>query len=186
MLTDSCSKAKNSRQTVGDACLLRSDLFVFYKMISVFHELVLSMVRNAVFVLPNSKNRVAPNSKMHEIINKQDFSYKQSIATRDIFLFCLPKQSRKFYDRLIQNIVVKNSKIAITIDKTEIMKFNEKQRVKILKNLSLFVKIMNKTNNDFQRKLPEAKLQGKALIKSIKPRGQIPEKAKCKQFKIAK
>lgn len=179
-------KGTKNKQTGSQVCLLKKDFLVFYKMIFAFQELVLSMVRNAAFVLPSSKNSALPSSKMHEIVNKKNFSYQQPIATRDIFLYCLPQKSRQFYDKLIQNITVKNGKIAININKKELLKFDEKIQVQILKNLLLCANIMNITNRDFQRKLPDAKQQGRALIKSIKPRRQIPEKARCKQRKIEK
>lgn len=177
---------KNSKQTSSQVCLLKNDLLVFYKMVFAFQELILSMVRNAAFVLPSSKNSAFPSSKMHEIINKKDFSYNQPIATRDVFLYCLPQKSRQFYDKLIQNITVKNGRIAINIDRTELAKFDKKLQLQIVKSLVLCADIMNITNRDFQHKLPEAKRQGRALIKSIKPRQQIPEKARCKQRKIEK
>ncbi len=177
---------KNSKQTGNQVCLVKKDLLVFYKMIFAFQELVLSMVRNAAFVLPSSKNSALPSSKMHEIVNKKNFSYQQPIATRDLFLFCLPRKSRRFYSKLIQDVAVKNGRIAINVDRTELAKFNEKVRLKIVKSLVLCAEIMNITNRDFQRKLPEAKRQGRALIKSIKQRRQIPEKARCKQRKIEK
>lgn len=186
MPTDSCDRAKNSRQTVGDACLLRSDLLVFYRMISAFQELVLSMVRNAAFVLPDGKNSALPSSKMHEIVNKKNFSYNQPIATREIILLCLPQKSRHIYDKLIQDIAAKNGKIAINVNKKELAKFDKRAQVQMLKSLLVCSEIMNITNRDFQRKLPEAKQQGRALIKSIKPRRQIPQKARCKQRKIDK
>ena len=146
----------------------------------------MSMVRNAAFVLPSGKNSALPSSKMHEIVNKKNFSYQQPIATRDVFLYCLPQKSRRFYEKLIQNITVKNSRITINIDRTELAKFDEKVQLQIVKSLVLCADIMNITNRDFQHKLPEAKRQGGALIKSIKPRGRIPEKARCKQRKIDK
>ena len=184
MPADKRMVAKNSKQTSSQVCLLKNDLLVFYKMVFAFQELVLSMVRNAAFVLPSSKNSALPSSKMHEIVNKENFSYQQPIATRDVFLYCLPQKSRRFYDKLIQNIAVKNGKIAININKKELAKFGEKVQLQIVKNLVLCAGIMNITNRDFQHKLPEAKQQGRALIKSIKPRQQIPEKARCKQRKL--
>lgn len=179
-------KGTKNKQTSSQVCLLKKDLLVFYKMVFAFQELVLSMVRNAAFVLPSSKNSAAPSSKMHEIVNKENFSYQQPIATRDVFLYCLPRKSRQFYDKLIQNITVKNGRIAINIDRTDLEKFDEKVQLQIVKSLLICADIMNITNRDFQRKLPEAKQQGRALIKSIKPRRQIPEKARCKQRKIEK
>ena len=179
-------KGTKNKQTGSQVCLLKKDLLVFYKMIFAFQELVLSMVRNAAFVLPSSKNSAFPSSKMHEIINKKDFSYNQPIATRDVFLYCLPQKSRRFYNKLIQDVAVKNGKIAINIDKTELAKFDKRVQLQIVKSLVLCADIMNITNRDFQRKLPEAKQQGRALIKSIKPRQQIPEKARCKQSKSEK
>lgn len=177
---------KNSKQTGNQVCLIKKDLLVFYKMIFAFQELVLSMVRNATFVIPSSKNSVFPSSKMHEIVNEKNFSYQQPIATREVFLYCLPQKSRRFYDKLIQDIAVKNGRIAINVNKKELAKFGEKVQLQIVKSLALCADIMNITNRDFQRKLPEAKRQGRALIKSIKPRQQIPEKARCKQRKIDK
>lgn len=178
---------KEGRQTDIQVCFAKNDLLVFFKMISAFQELVLSMVRNAAFVLPSDKNNsTLPSAKLHEIVNRKNFSYQQPIATRDVFLFCLPCKSRKIYDKLIQNITVKNGRIAILINKEELAKFNEKVRLKIVKSLVLCAEIMNITNRDFQRKLPMAKQQGRALAKSIKPRGRIPEKALCKQHKIEK
>lgn len=179
-------KGTKNKQTSSQVCLLKKDLLVFYKMIFAFQELVLSMVRNAAFVLPSSKNSALPSSKMHEIINKKDFSYSQPIATRDVFLYCLPKKTRKFYSKLVQDVAVKNGRIAINIDRTELEKLDKKLQLQIVKSLLLCADIMNITNRDFQRKLPEAKQQGRALIKSIKPRQQIPEKARCKQRKIDK
>ncbi|MBR1428895.1 MAG: hypothetical protein IJ590_01430 [Rickettsiales bacterium] len=166
--------------------LSKDDFLVFYKMVFAFQELVLSMVRNAAFVLPNAKNSALPSSKMHEIVNKKNFSYNKPIATRDVFLYCLPCKSRKFYGQLIQDVVVKNDKIAILVNHDEVDKLNEKMQLQILKNLLLCANIINITNRDFQRKLPEAKQQGRALIRSIKPRRQIPEKARCTQRKIDK
>ena len=180
-------RTKEGRQTDIQVCFTKSNLLVFFKMISAFQELVLSMVRNAAFVLPSGKNSVLPSSKMHEIVNNKNFSYQQPIATRDVFLYCLPKKSRRFYDKLIQNITVKNGKIAINVNKKELAKFDKKVQLQIVKSLMLCADIMNITNRDFQRKLPAAKQQGKALIKRIKPRRQqIPEKARCKQRKIEK
>ena len=179
-------KGTKNKQTGSQVCLLKKDLLVFYKMVFAFQELVLSMVRNAAFVLPSSKNSVIPSSKMHEIVNKESFSYRQPIATRDVFLYCLPQKSRRFYDKFIQDIAVKNGKIAINVNKKELAKFDEKVQLQIVKSLMLCADIMNITNRDFQRKLPAAKQQGKALIKRIKPRRQIPEKARCKQRKIDK
>jgi len=179
-------KGIKNKQTDSQVCLLKGDLLVFYKMIVAFQELVLSMVRNAAFVLPSSKNRAAPSSKMHEIVNKENFSYQQPIATRDVFLYCLPQKSRRFYDKLIQNITVKKGRIAINIDKKELAKFDEKIQLQIVKSLVLCANIMNITNRDFQRKLPEAKQQGRVLIRSVKQRRQIPEKARCKQRKLDK
>ena len=185
MSADKRKGAKN-RPTGFQVYLLKEDLLVFYKMIFAFQELILSMVRNAAFVLPSSNNSVLPSSKMHEIVNKKNFSYQQPIATREVFLYCLPNKSRKFYAQLIHNVAVKNGKVAINVNKKELLKFDEKIQVQILKNLLLCASIMNITNRDFQRKLPEAKQQGRALIKRIKPRRQIPEKARCKQRKIDK
>ena len=179
-------KGIKNKQTDSQVCLLKGDLLVFYKMIVAFQELILSMVRNTAFVLPGNKNSALPNSQMHEIVNKKNFSYQQPIATRDVFLYCLPQKSRRFYDKLIQDIAVKNGRIAINIDKKELAKFDKKVQFQIVKNLLLCANIMNITNQDFQHKLPEAKQQGRALIKSIKPRQQIPEKARCKQSKIEK
>ena len=186
MPTDSCDRAKNSRQTVSDARLLRSDLLVFYRMISAFQELVLSMVRNAAFALPDGKNSALPSSKMHEIVNKKNFSYNRPITTREVILFCMPQKSRHIYDKLIRDIVVKNNKIAIKINQKELAKFDKRAQVQMLKSLLVCSEIMNITNRDFQHKLPEAKQQGRALIKSIKPRRQIPQKARCKRRKIDK
>ena len=179
-------KGTKNKQTGNQVCLVKNDLLVFYKMVFAFQELILSMVRNAAFVLPSSKNRAAPSSKMHEIVNKENFSYQQPIATRDVFLYCLPQKSRRFYDKLIQNITVKNGRIAILINKEELAKFDKKMQLQIVKSLVLCADIMNITNRDFQHKLPEAKRQGRALIKSIKQRRQIPERARCKQRKIEK
>ena len=179
-------RGTKNKQTGSQVCLLKNDLLVFYKMIFAFHEVVLSMVRNAAFVLPSSKNSALPSSKMHEIVNKKNFSYQQPIATRNVFLYCLPQKSRRFYDKLIQDVVVKNGRIAIDIDRMELAKLDKKVQLQIVKSLVLCAEIMNITNRDFQRKLPEAKQQGRALIKSIKPRGRIPEKARCKQRKIEK
>lgn len=179
-------RGTKNKQTGSQVCLLKKDLLVFYKMIFAFQELVLSMVRNAAFVLPSGKNSALPSSKMHEIVNKKKFSYQQPIATRDVFLYCLPQKSRRFYDKLIRDIAVKNGRIAINIDRTELAKFDKKLQLQIVKSLVLCADIMNITNRDFQRKLPEAKQQGRALIKSIKPRRQIPEKARCKWRKIEK
>lgn len=186
MPTNRCGRAKNSRQIGNEICLSKNDLFVFYKMIFAFQELVLSMVRNAAFVMPSSKNSALPNANMHEIVNKKNFSYQQPIATRDVFLYCLPRRSRTFYDKLIQDVAVKNGKITILVNHDKVAELNEKIQVQILKNLLLCANIMNITNQDFQRKLPAAKQQGRALIKRIKPRRQIPEKARCKQRKIDK
>ena len=179
-------KGTKNKQTGSQVCLLKNDLLVFYKMIFAFHELVLSMVRNAAFALPSGKNSALPSSKMHEIVNKENFYYRQPIATRDVFLYCLPQKSRRFYDKFIQDIAVKNGRIAINIDRTELAKFDKRVQLQIVKSLMLCADIMNVTNRDFHRKLPEAKRQGKALIKSIKPRRQIPQKARCKQRKIDK
>lgn len=179
-------KGTKNKQTGSQVCLLKKDLLVFYKMVLAFQELVLSMVRNAAFVLPSGKNSALPNSQMHEIVNKKNFSYQQPIATRDVFLYCLPQKSRRFYDKFIKDIAVKNGRIAININRTELEKFDKKLQLQIVKSLVLCADIMNITNRDFQRKLPEAKRQGKALIKSIKHRRQIPERARCKQRKIEK
>ena len=179
-------KGTKNKQTGSQVCLLKNDLLVFYKMIFAFQELVLSMVRNAAFVLPSSKNSALSSSKMHEIVNKENFSYRQPIATRDVFLYCLPQKSRRFYDKFIQDIAVKNGRIAININRTELEKLDKKMQLQIVKSLVLCADIMNITNRDFQRKLPEAKRQGKALIKCIKPPRQIPEKARCKQRKLDK
>ena len=179
-------KGTKNKQTGSQVCLVKNDLLVFYKMIFAFQELVLSMVRNAAFVLPSSKNSALPSSKMHEIVNKENFSYRQPIATQDVFLYCLPQKSRRFYDKLIQDIAVKNGRIAININRTELEKLDKKMQLQIVKSLALCADIMNITNRDFQRKLPEAKRQGRALIKSIKPPRQIPEKARCKQRKLDK
>ncbi|GEM_PF-3002444 len=180
-------RTKEGRQTDIQVCFAKNDLLVFFKMISAFQELVLSMVRNAAFVLPSDKNNsTLPSAKLHEIVNRKNFSYQQPIATRDVFLCCLPCKSRKIYDKLIQDVVVKNNKIAIIINHDEVGKLNKKKQVQILKNLVFCAKIMNITNQDFQRKLPMAKQQGRALAESIKPRGRIPEKARCKQRKIEK
>ena len=186
MPADKRGGTKNSKQVGSQVCLVKKDLLVFYKMISAFQDLVLSMVRNAAFVLPSGKNSVLPSSKMHEIVNKKNFSYQQPIATRDVFLYCLPQKSRKFYSRLIQNVAVKNGKIAINVNKKELEKLDKNVQLQIVKSLALCANIMNITNRGFQRKLPEAKRQCGALIKRIKPRERIPEKARCKQRKIEK
>ena len=64
-------RGTKNKQTGSQVCLLKKDLLVFYKMIFAFQELVLSMVRNAAFVLPSGKNSALPSSKMHEIVNKK-------------------------------------------------------------------------------------------------------------------
>ena len=149
MSADKRKGAKN-KQTGFQVCLLKEDLLVFYKMIFAFQELILSMVRNAAFVLPSSNNSVLPSSKMHKVINKKNFSYQQPIATREVFLYCLPNKSRKFYAQLIHNVAVKNGKVAINVNKKELEKFDKKVQLRIVKNLVICSNIMNIANNDFQ------------------------------------
>ena len=64
------------------------------EMISAFQELVLSMFRNAAFVLPSDKNNsTLPRAKLHEIVNRKSTPGSISISGSAVILLILFAQS---------------------------------------------------------------------------------------------
>ena len=152
----------------------------FKEMFSVFQDLILSMVRNAVRVLPTDKN-AKPNIKAHLQVTALSSSvyYDKFLDIKDVFLSCISNVARRsIFEKTIQGFVVdKKQKIRFFIKKSEYQKFDGRSKKIFTSDIKLLEDIINKINDNFNLRLPEAKKQGMLAISKIKSI-DIPQKAK--------
>jgi len=159
-----------------------NEIAVFSEMFSVFQDLILAMIRNAVKVLPKNTLYTDPDVKAHLKINsatKKYQSYSNFIDAKDIFLSCISNETRRsFFSKSILKFVANNNrKIKFFIKNSIYKQLDQKSKVSFKEDIKKLENIINKINDNFNIKLPEAKQQGKLLISKIREI-EIPKKAK--------
>ena len=154
----------------------------FKEMFSVFQDLILAMVRNAVRVLPKDKTNLSPSLTAHLKVNsatKHNQEYDKFIDIKDVFLSCISNEERRdFFAMAMLNFTLNDKqKIKFRIKRSVHDNLDEDSRIAFKEDIILLEKIINSINDNFNLRLPEAKQQGKLMISKIR-RIDIPQKAK--------
>ena len=171
------------------SCLSKQELEEFTEMFSVFHDLILAMIRNAVHVLPKDKtNNSKPSLTAHLQVNsatKHNQEYEKFIDIKDVFLSCFGGENRR--DTLqngIKKFVLKpkpenkkDYKVKICISTAFFQQLDDISKDNFSKDIRVLENIINKINDSFNQLLPSAQQKGQLLIQQIR-RVEIPTKAK--------
>ena len=158
------------------------EIEAFREMFSVFQDLILAMIRNAVRVLPKNKIDSQPSLTAHLMVNsatKHAQEYEKFIDIKDVFLSCISDAERRdFFKKAILYFTLNSKrKIKFCISKTFFNAINEKSKFYFKEDIKKLEKIINSINDNFNMRLPEAKQQGRLMISKIR-RIDIPQKAK--------
>lgn len=163
--------------------LTNNEIENFTEMFSVFQDLILAMIRNAVRVLPKDKSKnFTPKLTAHLDINratKHNQEYEKFMDIKDVFLSCIENKNHKeVFNKAIKCFTVDDKqKVRFLIKKSFYITLEEKSKHYFNEDIKKMEKIINKINDNFNLRLPEAQQQGKLMISKIK-RIDIPEKAK--------
>ena len=168
--------------------LSKLELEEFTEMFSVFHDLILSMIRNAVHVLPTDKTNKKPSATAHLRVNnatKHNQEYEKFIDIRDVFLSCFKSEIRReLLNKAIKNFVLKQKPenkndylIKICIKSSFFINLDSISQGNLKNDIKILEQIINKINDSFNQLLPQAQKQGMLAISKIR-RIDIPEKAK--------
>lgn len=162
--------------------LSQEDLNGIRKILITFNDVILSMIRNAVFVLPNSNgknNFPSLNSflKIQENIN--DFKYDELMNTKKIMLFGIKNIEKKMQmDNAITRLVVdKQNKIRCVCKKSFYYSIGDIYKSDFLNDIKKIEKVVNDVNLYFKKLLPEAKICRQNLLNKIR-KDIIPKKAR--------
>ena len=161
------------------------ELQKFEQMFSVFQDLILAMIRNAVRVLPKDQNKTTPSITAHLNVNnatKQYHSYDAFIDIKDVFLSCISdRQRRLFFNSSVSHFTLnRQQKVKFCIKRSIFKILDNHSQFSFKEDIKKLEKIINTINDNFNLRLPEAKQQGKLMISKIR-RIDIPQKAKYNQ-----
>ena len=161
--------------------LSNEDLEQFKEMFATFQDLILSMIRNAVRVLPSDKNNPTPSIKAHSQIKSSsaDVSYDKVIDIKDIFLSCIPADEQRYFFEISIKCFALDAKknIRFNIKRSVYEPLDDYSKKNFANDIKKLESIINDINNNFNQRLPEAKRQGMLMISKIKNL-DIPDKAK--------
>ena len=158
------------------------ELESFTEMFSAFQDLILSMIRNAVRVLPKNKSDFKPSVMAHLQVNgatKHNQEYEQFLDIKDIFISCIyGTERRQIFDKTISRFVINvNKRIKFCIKRSAYNMFNANSQRLFKEDIKKLEDIINQINDNFNVRLPEAKQQGRLMISKIR-RIDIPQKAR--------
>ncbi len=158
------------------------ELQSFRDMLHVFQKLVLSMIRNAVYALPEnnaikSTNSITSLSSTKKSLKKA--KYANFTDVKNVFLSCVADgKKRIFLERIIDNLTINNKKqIAFRIKQYIYRSLDLQSKKNLSTDIKKLEKIINTTNNDFNKMLPSAKRHG-VLVRNKINANSIPSKAK--------
>ena len=184
----------NDQKSAADVIypgLLKEEIQSICEMFCVVQATILSMIRNAVFVLPNYKLH---NIKSYNLpktlsqftkngtIRSDNVQYDQPITTKDILLYALKNpQSKQLLEKIISkvNIPDHDTKIRITIKKNGFQNLNPASQANLKQDIAIIEQIINAVNTRFIQLLPEAKQKAQQLMAQLEnSRKKIPANAK--------
>lgn len=156
----------------------------------VFQELVLSMIRNAVYVLPENdvlikkKNINSTKKLMASKEALKNAEYANFINTKDVFLSSIiDGERRSFFKKTISNFTINNRKRIKFCIKHKNYEILDLQSKKYFSNdIRKIEKIINTINCNFIKALPAAKRRG-LMIKNKINTNIVPIKAKYNEKK---
>ena len=170
----------NSENKISYSKMQEFEFESFKEMFSVFQDLILSMVRNAVHVLPIEKLN-APSLKAHMRIKSlsKNVEYCKFVDVKEVFLSCIENvYRRQFLDKITKGFTIDdNKKIRFVILQSIYSLLSESEKKYFTKDIKRFEEIINNINDNFNQRLPEAKQQGKLMISKIR-RLDVPNTAK--------
>ena len=179
--------------------LLQTEIRSICEMFCVIQATVLSMIKNAAFVLPNdSKNNIKSYNlpkKLSQLakngtINSHDIQYTEPMTTKDILLCSIKNLQRKqLLEKLISKVTASNDgvKIRITIKKSGFQKLNTASQAHLKNDVAIMEQIINAVNSRFLQLLPDAKQKAKKLMAQLENSSKkIPATARFETMAASK
>ena len=156
--------------------LAKEELQSICELFCIIQATILSMVKNAVFVLPNDKKN---NIKSYNLPKKlsqltksgdiklTDIQYDKPMTTKDILLCGIKDtQKKQLLEKIISKIAVpeNSKKIRIALKKNAFQTLNYASQTNLKKDIFTMEQIINTINSRFIQLLPDAKQNAKKLI----------------------
>ena len=185
------NNTKDSNSFIIYNGLVKEEIQSICEIFCVLQATILSMVRNAVFVLPNDKKN---NIKSYNLPKKlsqlaksgdikvNDIQYDKPMTTKDILLCGIKdKQKKQLLEKIISKIAVleNGKKIRITLKKNAFQALNTLSQTNLKQDIAIIEQIINTINTQFIKLLPDAKRNAKKLMAQLEnSRKKIPATAR--------